>query len=96
MVRERADNRTRLFTIDLRTFGRRFGVFARFLGRGRAAASLFARCPLGCNGVIITILKSSFPANPADAPFSPRKALVSRHFFGDFIRAWRRIENWVV
>ncbi len=76
--------------------GRRFEVFARFLGRGRTAASLFARCPLGCNGVIITILKSSFPANPADAPFSPRKALVPPHFFGDFIRAWRRIENWVV
>jgi hypothetical protein len=70
-----------------RAFGRRFGAFARCLGRGRTAASLFARCPLGCNGVIITILMSSFPANPAEAPFSPRKALVPRHFFGDFIRA---------
>jgi len=79
-----------------RSFEPRFEVFARFLGRGRTAASLFERCPLGCNGVIITILKSSFPANPADAPFSPRKALVPPHFFGDFIRAWRRIENWVV
>jgi hypothetical protein len=76
-------------------FRRRLGVFARFLGRGRMAASLFERCPLGCNGVIITI-KSSFPASLAEAPFFPRKALVPPHFFGDFIRAWQRIENWVV
>jgi hypothetical protein len=39
---------------------------------------------------------SSFPASFAKALVSLGKALVPPQFFGDFIRAWRQIENWVV
>jgi hypothetical protein len=60
--------------------GRHLGDFARLLERGRIAASLWARCPLGFNGVIIAIPTEQLPCQPPPCGWEPKGACA----LGDF------------
>jgi hypothetical protein len=54
--------------------GRHLGDFARLLERGRTAASLWARCPLGFNGVIIATPSEQLPCHLPPFRWEPKGA----------------------